>query len=80
MEKYELSSTEKARITKSLEKNMFILFMDRKMKRPYLAAHLDQDLLHHDNAPAHTSQTTQRLIYWGLSAFSIPHTARTWPP
>ena len=30
-----------------------------RKKRPYLAANLDQVILHQDNAPAHTSQTTQ---------------------
>jgi hypothetical protein len=30
-----------------------------RKKRPYLVANLDQVILHQDNAPAHTSQTTQ---------------------
>jgi hypothetical protein len=30
-----------------------------RKKRPYLAANLDQVILHQDNALAHTSQTTQ---------------------
>ena len=44
-----------------------------RKKRPYLAANLDQVILHQDNAPAHTSQATQlELDLLGFESLKHP--------
>ena len=44
-----------------------------RKKHPYLAANLDQEILHQDNAPAHTSQATQlELDLLGFESLKHP--------
>jgi hypothetical protein len=50
-----------------------------RKKRPYLAANLDQVILHQDNAPAHTSQRTQlELDLLGFECLKHPYFCLLW--